>query len=59
MSGVVFKSYKLVKELIENTNTENGLTVTANIIDKIYEKGTIIFDAVLGQIKISGASPLA
>ena len=61
MSGVVFKSYKLVKELIEKTNTENGLTVTANIIDKIYEKGkksclsiyetgTIIFDAVLGQL---------
>jgi len=70
MSGVVFKSYKLVKELIENTNTENGLTVTANIIDKIYEKGkkacfsiyetgTIIFDAVLGQLnyKIKPVTP--
>jgi len=61
MSGVVFKSYELVKELIENTRTESGLKVTANIIDKIYEKGkkacssiyetgTIIFDAVLGQL---------
>ncbi|NOZ52295.1 MAG: hypothetical protein GXP08_03985 [Gammaproteobacteria bacterium] len=30
MPGVVFKSYKLVKELIENTNTQIGLTVTAN-----------------------------
>ena len=61
MSGVVFKSYELVKELIKNTRTENGLKVTANIIDKVYEKGkkscgsiyetgTIIFDKVLGQL---------
>ncbi len=61
MSGVVFKSYELVKELIENTKTESGLKVTVNIIDKVYEKGkkacssiyetgTIIFDAVLGQL---------
>ncbi len=59
MSGVIFKSYQLVRELIENTSTKAGLTVTANIIDKIYEKGkkvradlyekgTIIFDKVLG-----------
>jgi hypothetical protein len=61
ISGVVFKSYGLVKELIENTRTEGGLRVTANIIDKVYEKGkkacsniydngTIIFDTVLGQL---------
>jgi hypothetical protein len=70
MSGVVFKSYKRVKELIGNTNTESELTVTANIIDKVYEKGkkacssiyetgTIIFDAVLGQLnyKIKPTAP--
>ena len=61
MSGVVFKSYDLVKELIENTNTETGLKVIANIIYDTYEKGkkvsgdiyaagTIIFDGVLGNL---------
>jgi len=61
LSGVIFKSYELVKELIENTTTEKGLKVTANIMDKLYEKGkkacdnlyekgTIIFDDVLGQL---------
>jgi len=61
MLGVVFKDYERVKELIENTRTESGLRVTANIIGKVYEKGkkacrsiydtgTIIFDKVLGQL---------
>ena len=61
LSGVVFKSYELVKELIENTGTEGGLKVTATIINTIYEKGkkarhaiyetgTIIFDKVLGKL---------
>ncbi|MFT5084599.1 MAG: ribosomal protein L22, partial [Lentisphaeria bacterium] len=39
MSGVVFKNHELVRELIENTHTEQGLNVTANIIDKVYETG--------------------
>ena len=58
--GVVFKSVPLVKELIENTRTETGLCVTANILDKIYETGrkaaehlkstlNLIADAVLPQ----------
>ena len=61
MSGVIFKSYERVRELIENTCTESGLRVTANIIDKVYDKGkkacstiydtgTIVFDKVLGQL---------
>ncbi len=61
MSGVVFRSHQLVKELVENTHTEMGLKVTANIIDKvyetgkkacmkIYETGTIIFDKLLGKL---------
>ena len=61
MSGVIFKSYDLVKELIENTHTDNGLVVTSSIIKKVYKKGktacetlydsgTIIFDKVLGQL---------
>ncbi|MFT5083198.1 MAG: hypothetical protein ACI9Y1_001238, partial [Lentisphaeria bacterium] len=37
MSGVVFKNHELVRELIENTHTEQVLNVTVNIIDKVYE----------------------
>ena len=61
MSGVIFKSYDLVKELIENTRTDKGLVVTSNLITKVYETGktacetlydtgAIIFDKVLGQL---------
>jgi hypothetical protein len=61
MSGVIFRSYGLVKDLIERTHTETGLRVTVNIIDKVYEKskkasadlyenGTIIFDNILGRL---------
>lgn len=39
MSSAVFKSYGRVKELIEYTYTEGGLRVTADISNKIYEKG--------------------
>lgn len=61
MSGVIFKSYDLVKELIENTRTDSGLTVSSNIIAKVYEtgktacetlydNGSVVFDKVLGQL---------
>ncbi|MDA9004080.1 ISAzo13 family transposase [bacterium] len=61
MSGVIFRSYEVVQALIESTRTETGLTVTSNIIHKIYEKGkkcchktydngTIIFDRALGKL---------
>lgn len=61
MSGVVFKDHKIVQELIENTHTSSGLEVVANIMteiyktgkkacDTIYDKGTIIFDKVLGDL---------
>lgn len=60
LQGVVFKSHKLVKELIESTTTQKGLTVTANIIKSAYETGRkvpenfkktmkIIFDEKLGK----------
>ena len=39
MKGVIFKSYELVKELIESTTTKTGLSVKANIIKKAYETG--------------------
>lgn len=37
--GVVFRSVKLVKELIEKTKTSTGLKVKVDIIDKVYETG--------------------
>jgi len=37
--GVVFKSMRLVKQLIECTHTSTGLKVTVDIIDKAYETG--------------------
>jgi len=39
LKGVILKSYDIVKELTEATTTETGLTVTANIIKKVYETG--------------------
>ena len=39
LKGVIFKSYELVKELIESATTKTGLTVKANIIKKVYETG--------------------
>ncbi len=35
--GVIFRSAEIVRELIERTETKNGLKVTAKIIDKVYE----------------------
>jgi hypothetical protein len=58
--GVVFLNIELVKELMAQTSTTKGLTVTVEIIDKVYElkrkvangfKETmrIVFDKVLPQ----------
>lgn len=58
--GVIFKSVQLVKQLIEKTRTKTGLTVTVNVIEKIYETGRkvakgfkesmqILFDEFLPQ----------
>jgi len=37
--GVVFKSIELVKELMEKTHTRQGLQVTVQIVDKVYQTG--------------------
>ena len=61
MAGVVLKDHDLVKALLENTHTESGLSVKANVIYKVYEKGkkaradlydrgTIIFDKILRKL---------
>ncbi len=39
LKGVILKSFDIVKELVEATTTKTGLTVTANIIKKVYETG--------------------
>jgi hypothetical protein len=37
--GVVFTSVELVRELMQKTHTRKGLTVTVQIVDKVYQKG--------------------
>lgn len=52
LQGVIFKSHELVKELIETTTTQNGLTVTANIIDKVYAIGRKVVDGFKKSMRI-------
>ncbi len=58
--GVVFTSIELVQALMQKTHTRQGLTVTVQIIDKVYQKGRkvaqdfkqtmrIVFDDFLPQ----------
>jgi len=60
LTGVIFKTHDLVKELINTTTTRTGLKVTADIINKVYLTGRkyaenfkvtmrIKFDEVLGK----------
>lgn len=43
--GVLFKSVELVKQLMERTRTQSGLSVTVQIIDKIYQTGRKVTEA--------------
>jgi hypothetical protein len=56
--GVIFKSVDVVRQLIAQTSTETGLTVTVDVLDHVYEVGrkaaadfkdnmTFIFDPLL------------
>ncbi len=60
MKGVILRSYDIVEELIKATTTKTGLTVTANLIKKVYKTGRkyadtfkmtmrILFDEKLGK----------
>jgi hypothetical protein len=60
LKGVILRSYKFVKELIENTTTKTGLKVVSHIMNKIYQTGRkysdnfketmrIVSDNYLGQ----------
>lgn len=42
--GVLFKSVEWVKKLMERTQTQPGLRVTVQIIDKIYQTGRKVAD---------------
>ena len=42
--GVLFKSVELVKRLLERTRTQQGLQVTVQIIDKVYQTGRKVTD---------------
>lgn len=42
--GVLFKSMDLVKTLMERTQTQTGLRVTVQVIDKIYQTGRTVAD---------------
>lgn len=43
--GVVFKSVEVVKELMARTKTKQGLRVTVNVIDKVYQTGRKVADS--------------
>jgi len=58
--GVVFVNIDIVKELIDNTRTKQGLNVVTRILDKTYKTGRkaseefrtdipVIFDSILGK----------
>ncbi|MCP4751894.1 MAG: hypothetical protein GY866_13445 [Proteobacteria bacterium] len=68
LKGVIFKSYELVRELMETTTSKTGLTVTASNIKKVYrtkrkyaedfkERMGIVFDEQLGHWNYT-ATPL-
>ena len=42
--GVIFKSVEFVKQLMERTQTRQGLTVTVQILDKVYLTGRTVAD---------------
>lgn len=52
MQGVVFSSYELVKELIEQTTTQRGLRVVARIVNKEYPPGLRCTNDQLDQSRL-------
>ncbi len=53
MSGVVFSNYETVKQLIEQTSTETGLSVIVRLNTKEYKTGIKIDKAELDPNRIS------
>lgn len=50
--GVIFKSVGLVKELMEKAKTTTGLSVTVDILDKVYHTGRKYAEGFKEQMKI-------
>jgi hypothetical protein len=50
--GVIFKSVELVKQLMERTHTQQGLTVTVQVIDTVYLTGRKVADDFKQNIPI-------
>ena len=50
--GVVFTAVKRVKHLMERTSTQQGLSVTVNVLDKVYETGRTVTEAFKENIPI-------
>ena len=42
--GVIFTNIELVKYLVEKTHTKTGLSVVANVLDKVYKIGRKVAD---------------
>jgi hypothetical protein len=47
--GVIFTSLALVKELMEQTTTQKGLTVKVQLLDKVYQLGRTLTEEVKTQ----------
>ena len=56
--GVVFQSLRLVKQLIERTQTRSGLTVTVDILDRVYETGRKAIQALKPSLRVVADSLL-
>lgn len=50
--GVVFKTLEIVKQLIAQTNTSTGLSVTVKVFDKVYQKGRKVSDSFKDNMSI-------
>ena len=44
--GVVFSTVALVKQLMEKARTQTGLRVVVDVLDKVYQTGRRVADAV-------------
>ena len=50
--GAIFTSIELVKSLIERTSSKTGLTVSVNLMDKVYAKGRKVVEGFKDNLPI-------
>lgn len=51
--GVVFESIAVVQELIAKASTTTGLSVTVDVLDKVYETGRKVTADALGKLNMT------